>query len=178
MKYSSKLIHKLTLLLSLTFSCQAYAMDILNKNLYKLTPKIQGNISENNLPIENLELTLEVNALNETIEFKARTNKNGAFHFDPISISSIKKPSMFDQKMVSTSLTIKNEINYKYLWRSYLPGYEILDFMSENLADLRCDINSKEKYFIFNSNKKNHDGYEVHTICYLHGAVESGYIEE
>ncbi|EGR2797659.1 hypothetical protein DU976_17565 [Vibrio navarrensis] len=178
MKQSSKLINIITLLLSLTFSYQVYAMDILNKKVYNLTPKIQGNISENNIPIENLEVTLEVSALNETNEFKAITNKNGDFYFNPISISTIKKPSMFDQKMVSTSLTIKNANHYRYLWRSYLPGYEILEFMSDNLANLRCDINSREKYFIFKSNKKNHDGYEVHTICNLHGGIESGYIEE
>ncbi|OZT82301.1 hypothetical protein CIK04_25940 [Vibrio sp. 03_296] len=61
---------------------------------------------------------------------------------------------MFDQKMVSTSLTIKRGPEYTYLWRSYLPGYNILTFMSENLSNLICDINSKEKYFIFDGMKK------------------------
>ncbi|MBE4575324.1 hypothetical protein BOO36_16065 [Vibrio navarrensis] len=90
MKQSSKLINRITLLLSLTFPYQAYAMDILNKKVYNLTPKIQGNISENNIPIENLEVTLEISALNKTNEFKVITNKNGNFYFNPISISTIK----------------------------------------------------------------------------------------
>lgn len=178
MKQSSKLINRITLLLSLTFPYQAYAMDILNKKVYNLTPKIQGKISKNNIPIENLEVTLEVSALNETNEFKSITNKNGDFYFNTISISTIKKPSIFEQKMVSTSLTIEDSGRYIYLWRSYLPGYEILPFMSENLSNLTCSINAKEKYFIFDSMIKNHDGYEIHTICELHGALESGYIED
>ncbi|MGR2942511.1 DUF6795 domain-containing protein [Vibrio vulnificus] len=153
-------------------------MDIVKQDIYDLTPKIHGRIFNHGIPAINIEVTLEISALNDTKELKTHTNQNGEFFFESVSISTIKKPSMFDQKMVSTSLTIKNGVEYSYLWRSYLPGYNVLTFMSENLSNLICDINSKEKYFIFDAMKKNHDGYEIHTICDLHGALESGYIED
>ncbi|HAS8227573.1 TPA: hypothetical protein I7684_18525 [Vibrio vulnificus] len=152
-------------------------MDIVKQNIYDLTPIVKGIIFNDGIPVVNIEVTLEVSALNGTKELKAYTNQNGEFFFEAVSISTIKTPSMFDPKMVSTSLTIKHGTEYSYLWRSYLPGYNVLTFMSENLSNLICDINSKEKYFIFDGMKENHDGYEVHTICELHGALESGYIE-
>ncbi|EJC6745948.1 hypothetical protein QRC94_003645 [Vibrio vulnificus] len=129
-------------------------MDIVKKNIYNLTPVVKGIIFHHGIPAINIEVTLEISALNDTKELKTHTNQNGEFIFESVSISTIKTSSMFDQKMVSTSLTIKRGHEYTYLWRSYLPGYNILTFMSENLSNLICDINSKEKYFIFDGMKK------------------------
>ncbi|WP_182010772.1 DUF6795 domain-containing protein [Vibrio sp. B1FLJ16] len=149
------------------------------KENFKYTPNIHGVLKMHGAPIPHQKVILKVGFRGQIREFSDTTNEKGEFNFHSIQETKILSPSFLDQKYVvvflKTNLDSGEEIT---IWESSIDGYEIDDFVRDNMANLTCEATDKLSYFAFSYSRNNEADTYVYSQCKLFGYVDTGIYEE
>ncbi|CCN47561.1 conserved exported hypothetical protein [Vibrio nigripulchritudo MADA3029] len=152
---------------------------LFEKEIYELTPEVRGTLTQDGSPMIAQSVEIQVGALGEINKYQTETDGNGQFYFAPISEKKLMKPSFLDQKYVGIALTTTLDDNKKItLWESTISGYKLQEFVKENMAELKCDVSTPLKYYIFSKDENNNDDYYVYSHCQLKGYTDSGLDED
>ncbi|PKF81612.1 hypothetical protein CW749_02965 [Vibrio sp. vnigr-6D03] len=152
-------------------SIKAEEGNLIKKNRFELTPEINGKLVSEGSPIAGAVIELAIGAMGDTLVHQSITDQNGNFYFDEVVVNKLNSPGVFDEQLVSVSIDTDIEDKNIKIWRTMTAGYRLKPFMTSNLSNLTCDVNSELKYFIFSIDSND---YEVHSVCELKGSNESG----
>ncbi len=59
------------------------------------------------------------------------------------------------------------------IWEGSFDGYEIEDYLKNNMSRLTCDTDNPLKYFAFSIDEQGNDDYYVNSQCDLFGYIDS-----
>lgn len=164
----------LIILLSVKMS---FGEKILNReqgNQY--TPQINGILTKKGKPIDNQKINLSIglSASGKSIDLSTFTDSNGQFEFSPVYEKKeiVKVPLI--EHYVTIVLTAELDIDKSIIiWESSFDGYEIEDYVKNNMANLVCDAANPLKYFAFSIDDEENDDYYVNSQCDLFGYIDS-----
>lgn len=152
---------------------------MIGKEIYEYTPDIHGVLTMRGAPMMRQKVTLKVGVRGQVQEFSDTTNEKGEFNFHAVQENKILSPSFLDQKYVvvflKTYLESGEEIT---IWESSIDGYEIDEFVRDNMRNLICEVTDKLSYFAFSYSGNNEGDTYVYSQCKLFGYVETGIYED
>ncbi|HHX8439713.1 TPA: Ig-like domain-containing protein [Vibrio diabolicus] len=162
------------ILLSINMS---FGESILNNDkVNQYTPQINGVLTKKGKPINNQKVSLSIglSASGKSIDLSTFTDSNGRFEFSPVyeNKESVKIPLI--EHYVTIVLTTELDIDESVIiWEGSFDGYEIEDYVKNNMANLVCDAANPLKYFAFSIDDDENDDYYVNSQCDLFGYIDS-----
>ncbi|EOB2873634.1 DUF6795 domain-containing protein [Vibrio vulnificus] len=148
-----------------------------NSRFYQYTPQINGVLKNKGVPIENQKVNLSI-GLSESgrkINLSTITNEDGEFEFSPVVEDKNQVRFYLAECYVNVVLTAKLSLKETaVIWEGYFDGYEIEDYLKNNMSTLVCDVANPLKYFAFSIDDEENDDYYVNSQCDLFGYIDSG----
>ncbi len=152
---------------------------MLSRKIFNYTPNIHGVLTRHGTPIPLQKVILTVGFRGQVREFSDTTNEQGEFNFLAVQESKIISPSFLDQKYVVVFLkTFLDSGEEVTIWESSIDGYEIDDFVRDNMGNLTCEVTDKLSYFGFSYSRNNEADTYVYSQCKLFSYAETGLYEE
>ncbi len=150
---------------------------ILNKaQVNQYTPQINGVLTKKGKPISNQKINLSIglSAFGKSIDFSTFTDADGQFEFSPV----YENKKLFKLPIVEHYVTIVLSADLDVdetiiIWEGSFDGYEIEDYLRNNMSRLICDTENPLKYFAFSIDDAGNDDYYVNSQCDLFGYIDS-----
>ncbi len=150
---------------------------ILNKaQVNQYTPKINGVLTKKGNPISNQKINLSIglSAYGKSIDLSTFTDSDGQFEFSPVyeERGLVKLPIVehYVTIVLSADVGVDETI---IIWEGSFDGYEIEDYLKNNMSRLTCDTENPLKYFAFSIDAEGNDDYYVNSQCDLFGYIDS-----
>ncbi|MCF8780725.1 hypothetical protein LZU85_18075 [Vibrio sp. IRLE0018] len=123
--------------------------DLFKKNEYVLSPEVSGHLTQDGQAFANRDVYLEGSFLKHRYNDKTKTNLNGYFHFNPMIHAQWLKKSPLNQAYSYFGIYLLVEEKKIYIWHSQLSYDKPYDFITNNLGNFKCNLNSPvyEYYF-------------------------------
>lgn len=163
-------IHYLILASIIALVCVSFSsmFDFIKPYKYMVSPKISGVIIKQGRPVKNIEISL-VAGFSKYHEKVTKTDERGRFYFDEIYHHQWFKVFSLNTNLTAIRLVAHFNQNEVLLWSSH-SGVHLHDYVTDNLAELECDLDDEDSEFHF-KNRVTPDGrpHIVFGICRLRG---------
>ena len=128
-----------------------------------LSPEVHGSVSNNGIPIENIEVYRTLDYDKEYVD-RVRTDSNGRFSFPEKVIKSRRPGKLFDETRIRQVVGLTYEGEKYLLW--YLTGEAgPSQAITERLGTLNCDLTTPEMEFAFSNYEHPNFSHAAFSIC-------------
>ncbi|WP_394493565.1 DUF6795 domain-containing protein [Shewanella sp. ENK2] len=142
-------------------------LGMLKKYTVELCPEVNGKISNNGTPIENLLIERSLTYADEEYLDNCITNANGEFSFEAKSIKSRLPGNILHEPVVRQAIYLDVESNNYLLWYAYQDGISTIEAFKPKLNNLIAEITNPEKDYRIETNIEGEKSYKVFSICNL-----------
>ncbi|MGR4989420.1 DUF6795 domain-containing protein [Vibrio rotiferianus] len=148
----------------------------MRKSEQQYSPQINGRLTNNGEPIGDVCVFLNIglSAYNKSLDFTTFTDHNGQFSFAPVSEKTplLNTPLIEHYVTIAVSAELDSE-NRAIIWEGSYDGFDLEDYLIQNMKSLTCDITNPLKYFAFSIDEDGNDDYYVNSQCDLRGYMDS-----
>ncbi|WP_240703814.1 DUF6795 domain-containing protein [Vibrio rotiferianus] len=140
------------------------------------TPQINGKLTNKTEPIgdQNVYLRIGLSAYGKSLEISTKTDNDGRFSFAPVSgeQNSLNTPLIEHYVTIVVSVELDSEKTV-VIWEGSYDGYDLDDYLIQNMKNLNCDVTNPLKYFAFSIDEDGNDDYYFNSQCELRGYMDS-----
>ncbi|WP_394497529.1 DUF6795 domain-containing protein [Shewanella sp. ENK2] len=131
-----------------------------------LSSEINGVITENGIPVANIEVTRSLMYIDEKDHIDvAVTDVKGHFHLPQKSIRSSIPNRLFSEDRVSQQITVVHDNELLPIWSANHIGIREVPEFSRKLSIMACDLTDKRVTFQFKNTNNEHLDLMASSLC-------------